>query len=166
MPIALVFRYNDADVAQAGGHTEVLAVAYLIDAASPAIENPLNFPPGTFVLFPPSSTNLDTAHGTITVQTQALGSVVAVVANPVSYVQTLAAATRVYSSFDPASSTVFGTKPQFSYLRVVEPQVGTRLLVQEPETGNYAYLDAGEVGPSGPPPGAKSAAVVRSLLRS
>ncbi|HUZ77300.1 MAG TPA: hypothetical protein VMV93_06920, partial [Chloroflexota bacterium] len=70
--------------------------------------------------------------------------------------------TALQSSFDPKSSQSFGTTSQFSYLQVVEPQVGTRLLVMNPATGNYAYVNATDVGPSGPPPA--STAVVRGLL--
>jgi hypothetical protein len=47
---------------------------------------------------------------------------------------------------------LFGTKAQHSYLRVVEPQIGSRLLVLDAETGDYAYVNARDVGPSGPPP--------------
>ncbi len=53
----------------------------------------------------------------------------------------------LYSSFDPASSQKFAGKPQFTYLQVVEPQVGSRLLVLDPATKNYAYVNASDVGP-------------------
>ena len=92
------------------------------------------------------------------------GVVQAVVANPVSYVQTLAADAQEFSSFDPNASQSFGAKPQFSYLQVVNPQIGDRLLVLDPDTGNYGYVNAGDVGPSGPPPERSSTAVVRGLL--
>jgi hypothetical protein len=49
-------------------------------------------------------------------------------------------------------------------LQVVEPQIGTRLLVLDPDTGNYAYVNATDVAPSGAPPARTSAAVVRGLL--
>ncbi|HEX6511399.1 MAG TPA: hypothetical protein VF157_03810 [Chloroflexota bacterium] len=164
-PISLVFRYNDADLAQANGRPDTLRAAYLIDANSPAIENPLKFPIGTWVLFPDSSTTLDTTRGLLAVRTQALGSVVSVVTNPVSYVQTLTARAELYSNFDPTLSITFGTKSQFSYLRVLEPQVGGRLFVLDPDTGAYAYVNAGDVGPSAPPaPSGSATAVVRSLL--
>src|SRR5205814_2280087 len=65
---------------------------------------------------------------------------------------------------DPATSQTFGTKPQFSTLQVVEPQIGARLLVLDPDTGNYSYVNAADVGPSGPPPARSSAAVVRGAL--
>jgi hypothetical protein len=60
---------------------------------------------------------------------------------------------QLYSSFDPAKSTVFGTKKQGSYLRMVEPQIGSRLLVLDLDSGNYAYINARDLKPSGPPPG-------------
>lgn len=46
----------------------------------------------------------------------------------------------------------FGTVPAWSYFQVMEPQRGTRLHVLDARTGNFAYLDAADVGPSGPPP--------------
>lgn len=48
----------------------------------------------------------------------------------------------------------FGTVPQWSYFMVVGPQQGSRLPVLNPQTKNYAYIDASAVGPSGPPPAA------------
>jgi hypothetical protein len=59
---------------------------------------------------------------------------------------------QLHSSFDPATSTVFGTAKQFSYLRVLNPQIGSRLFVLNPETDKYAYVNARDLGPSGPPP--------------
>jgi len=38
-------------------------------------------------------------------------------------------------------------------LQVVEPRVGSRLLVLDPATKNYAYVTAADVGASGAPPG-------------
>src|SRR5262249_43615117 len=127
-------------------------------------ENPLGFPVGTWVFFAPSVTKLDTNTGTISVSTQALGSYVSVFSNPVGYVQTTGGSTSVQSSFDANNSQEFGTKPQFSYLQVVTRQIGDRLLVLDPDTGNYGYVNATDVGPSGPPPPRSSTAVVRGLL--
>ena len=84
--------------------------------------------------------------------------------NPVGYVQTVKPDTQLQSSFDAKASQSFGGTAQFSYLQVVEPQVGTRLLVLNPKTGNYAYVNATDVGPSGPPPPSAATAVVRGLL--
>jgi hypothetical protein len=95
------------------------------------------------------------------VNTQAIGSTLSVITNPVGYVQTLTPNTPELSSFDPNASETFGTKPQNSYLQVVEPQIGNRLLVLDPDTGNYSYVNATDVGPSGPPPARSSSAVVR-----
>ncbi|HVA23611.1 MAG TPA: hypothetical protein VMW62_04385, partial [Chloroflexota bacterium] len=162
VPIQLTLKPNAADVAQSNGHPETLTAAYVIDALSPALENPLHFPVGTFVIFPPSNVVNDIASGTVTIQTQAIGSTIAVVTNPVGYVQATDAAP-VLSSFDPNNTQTFGTKPQFSYLQVVEPQIGNRLLVLDPDTGNYGYVNATDVGPSGPPPAKTSSAVVRGL---
>ncbi|MBV8083830.1 MAG: hypothetical protein JO247_03350, partial [Chloroflexi bacterium] len=106
---------------------------------------------------------LDLTTGTIRVDTQAIGSVVSVVTNPVGYVETLNPSTDEHSSFDPNTSQVFGSKPQFSPLQVVEPQIGDRLLVLDPDSGNYSYVNAADVAPSGPPPGKTTAAVVRGV---
>jgi hypothetical protein len=160
-PLTVVFRFNAADLAMAKNNPSVLTAAYLLDANSPPIENPNHYPIGTWVFFAPSVTTLDTTNNTVTVNTQAVGSTLSVFSNPVGYVQTLSPSTPELSSFDPATSQTFGTKPQFSYLQVVEPQIGGRLLVLDPDSGNYTYVNASDVGPSGPPPPRSSAAVVR-----
>ena len=52
-----------------------------------------------------------------------------------------------------AGAVSFGVVSQWSYFLVVEPQGReARLHVWNPETNNYAYIDAKAVGPSGPPP--------------
>lgn len=51
---------------------------------------------------------------------------------------------------DPSVS--FGLLAQWSPLQVMAPQTGNRLYVRNPKTGGVAYVDAGAVGPSGPPP--------------
>jgi len=45
----------------------------------------------------------------------------------------------------------FGFLPAFSYFRVLAPQEGNRIKVQNP-LGGTAYVTAKDVGPSGPPP--------------
>jgi N-acetylmuramoyl-L-alanine amidase/LysM repeat protein len=50
-------------------------------------------------------------------------------------------------------SATFGQLPQWAALQVMAPQDGTRLYVRNPSTGGLAYVDAGAVGPSGPPSG-------------
>ncbi|MBV8085005.1 MAG: hypothetical protein JO247_09340, partial [Chloroflexi bacterium] len=163
-PVPITLKYNAADISQANGNANDLTAAYVIDDASPEVENPDHFPGGTFVIFAPQYARLDAAHGTITVTTQAIGSVLSVVTNPRGYVQTLADGTPELSSFDPNTAQTFGTKPQFATLEVVEPQIGDSLLVLDPDTGNYAYVTATDVGPSGPPPGTAYAAAVEGLL--
>src|SRR5581483_7621365 len=148
-PVDVLFRYNGADLAMARGDPGVLTAAYVLDAQSPAIENPLHFPVGTWVFFPPSNVKLDTASGTIAVRTQAIGSIMSVVSTSIGYAQTLKPEVRLFSSFDPATSVIFGSKKQFSYLQVLEPQIGSRLLVRDLQSGNVAYVNAADVGPSG-----------------
>ncbi|SRR5579884_360547 len=51
----------------------------------------------------------------------------------------------------PAGGIRFGTAPRWSFFQVVAPQDGPRLFVKVAATGNVAYVDAKDVGPSGPP---------------
>jgi len=152
-PVDILFKYNSADLAMAHGDASILRAAYVLDDDSPAIENPLHFPVNTWVFFPPNNLNLDTDSGTISVKTQAIGSIFSVVAVGVGWAQTARPDVQLFSSFDPARSAVFGTKKQGSYLRMVEPQIGSRLLVLDLDSGNYAYINARDLKPSGPPPG-------------
>ena len=163
VPIPIVVKYNAADVGQSNGRPETLTAAYVVDDQTPGIANPNGFPNGTFVIFPSEHVSNNTKTGTLTATTQAIGSVISVVTNPVGYVQTLGDTDEV-SSFDPSTSQTFGTKPPQTILQVVEPQIGNSLLVIDPDTGNYGYVDAKAVGPSGPPPDKTQAAVVRGLL--
>src|SRR5262249_33873695 len=112
-----------------------------------------HFPIGTFVFFPPSNVATNFVDGTLTVTTQALGSTVLVMTNPVGYVQTTAPDAALHSRFDPGTSVQFGVRSPFTFLQVMEPQVGARLLILDPDSNNYAYINAADVGPSGPPPG-------------
>jgi len=75
------------------------------------------------------------------------------VRQPGGYVQTLKPGSALYSSFDPATAQPFGSKPQFAYLQVVGPEVGSRLLVLNPATKNCPYVNASDVGQLGRPPG-------------
>jgi hypothetical protein len=163
-PIPIEIKYNASDLGQANGNASILTAAYVVDALTPAIANPLGFPSGTFVIFASENAQLNTQTGTITVRTQAIGSVISVVTNPVGYVQTLQEDTPELSSFDQGSAQTFATKPQFTTFQVTEPQIGNTLLVLDPDTGNYAYVSASDVAPSGPPPAKVSAATIRGLL--
>jgi hypothetical protein len=58
--------------------------------------------------------------------------------------------TPLYSGVDRKAQSL-GTRPQFNYLQVVQPQIGTRLFVFDPQTSNFAFVDATAVGPSGAP---------------
>ncbi len=50
-----------------------------------------------------------------------------------------------------AKAVSFGRVAQWSRFQVVAPQQGPRLLVFNPASDNYAYIDASAVGPSGGP---------------
>jgi len=186
-PVVIVTKPNDADKAMgiskqnvfgllAGGFAQLapapssipgfdaLTLGYVIDADSPEGENPNHFPIGTLVIVAPSVITKDPVAGVISANLNFIGSVVGVVTNPVGYVQTLTPNAPVLSSFDQSNAQVFSNKSQFTYLQVTEPQIGNRLLVIDPDTNNYAYVNATDVGPSGPPPARSSAAVVRGVL--
>lgn len=150
-PVALLLKPNAADLAMARGDPKQLAVAYMVDEQTPAIANPLRFPAGTWVFFPPSAVTQDPATGNLLVQAQVLSGLISVFSHPVGYVQVLKDSAPLLSSFASDAQT-FGRKPQWSYLQVVEPQIGERLLVQDPTSKNIAYVNAADVGPSGPPP--------------
>lgn len=155
-PVEILFKYNAADLAMSRGDPSKLRAAYVLDADSPAIENPNHFPLNTWVFFSPDNLKLDASTGTITVRTQAIGSIFSVVAVGVGWAQTARPRAQLYSSFDPAHSTVFGTKSQGSYVRMVEPQIGARLLVLDVDSGNYAYMNARDLKPSDAPPSPKT----------
>jgi len=55
-------------------------------------------------------------------------------------------------------TTSFGTLPPWHFFQVMAPSTGPRFLVKVDTTGNVAYLDRVDVGPSGPPPANKPAA--------
>ena len=155
-PVEILFKYNASDLAMAHGDPNELRAAYVLDADSPAIENPNHFPLNTWVFFPPNNLTLDTATGTIGVRTQAIGSIFSVVGVGIGWAQTVRPDAQQYSSFDPAQSTVFGVKKQGSYVRMVEPQIGSRLLVLDVDSGNYAYMNARDLKPSDGPPAPKT----------
>src|SRR5207248_9195839 len=46
----------------------------------------------------------------------------------------------------------FGPVDSFQFFQVIAPQNGARLQVRVPATGGIAFVPAGDVGPSGPPP--------------
>jgi hypothetical protein len=164
--VTVVFKPNAADLTLANGNFGLLTAAYVIDADSPAGENPNGFPINTLVLVPPSVLVIDAVNGVISANLNFIGSLLGVVTNPVGYVQTLNPDATEYSSFDPNTAQTFSTQPQFSTFQVVEPQIGNRLLVIDPNTNNFAYVNATDVAPSGPPPATSSAAVVRGLIQN
>jgi len=49
-----------------------------------------------------------------------------------------------------ANAVSFRRVPQFRRFLVVQPQEGDRLYVWDPRTQNYAWIDAADVGPTGP----------------
>jgi N-acetylmuramoyl-L-alanine amidase len=59
------------------------------------------------------------------------------------------APTGVWSAADGGMQ--FGTAARWSFFQVVQPQEGSRLFVRVAATGNVAYVDARDVGPSGAP---------------
>jgi murein DD-endopeptidase MepM/ murein hydrolase activator NlpD len=57
----------------------------------------------------------------------------------------------VWSGSD-GGAVSFGGVDSWNYFQVLAPQSGSRLLVRVAATGGTAYVAAGDVGPSGPPP--------------
>jgi hypothetical protein len=68
-----------------------------------------------------------------------------------AYVQNFDAGIHIYSG--PTREAVdYGVAgPQFTTFVVVAPQVGSRLYVFNPTSGNYGWIDVAGVGPAGPP---------------
>jgi hypothetical protein len=60
-------------------------------------------------------------------------------------------ATDLWSGPDNKAIT-FGQAPAYSYFKVLAPQDGPRIKVQNPLTNGVAYVTAADVGPSGDPP--------------
>lgn len=136
-PLQVVVKPTAADLAMAGGDFSKLSAIYFVAGTTSPVFNPLGLPPGTPLFV--TGLKQDPATGTISWQTQNTAGIIrAVVANPVSYVQTLNPNTQEWSTFDPnAPQQSFGMKPQFSYPQVVAPQipVDNRLVVLDPDTG-------------------------------
>jgi len=164
--VTIVVRPNPADLGIANGNFALLTMFYVIDPTSPSGENPNGYPVNTRVVVPPSAMSFDPANGFLSANLNFIGSVLGVGTNPVGYVQTTNPNAQLISSFDTSNAKSFGTEKQFSYLQVTEPAIGDTLMVLNPATGNYAYVKASDVGPSGPPPSSTSTAVVRGLLGS
>ena len=153
-PITMILRYNYADLAVARGRTSTLSAAFETNRHTSSLANPMGFPSGSWVFFPASSVAVDGSAGTMTISAQAIGASVGVFSDPKGYVQSYVHGAGLYSSFDPSTAKLFGVTPQFSYFRVLEPQVGSRLLVRDYDTNGLAYVNAADVGPAGPPAGA------------
>lgn len=143
-PVTLSIKLKPADLVGANGELSVPTVAYLVEPDTPAMVNPDNFPPGSWVFFPASAISVDVANSVVTVQAQALGDAVAVFNRPPPYVRTLGPAA-LFSGYDPETSLTFGRRVQPTYLQVIEPQIGDRLLVIELATGGYTYVNAADV---------------------
>ena len=57
----------------------------------------------------------------------------------------------IFSGWDQQAIDFGPAGPQFTTFTVAQPQVGTRILVFNPLTGNYGWIDATGVGPAGAP---------------
>lgn len=151
-PVTLAIKYSPTDLASANSDPSGVAAGYLVDTSTPALVNPDAFPPGSWVFFPASAVHIDPASSVITIQAQALGGAIAIFSSSSAFVQTIGPSAPLLSSFDPDTSQTFGSRPTATYLRVMEPQIGDRLLVMEQDTGGYAYVNAADVTPAGIPP--------------
>jgi hypothetical protein len=68
-----------------------------------------------------------------------------------AYVQNFSEGLRIYSGWDDKAADFGVAGPQFTTFKVVAPQIGNRIYVFNPVTGNYGWINADGVGPSGPP---------------
>ena len=68
-----------------------------------------------------------------------------------AYVQNFSEGLRIYSGWDDKAADFGAAGPQFTTFKVVAPQIGNRIYVFNPVTGNYGWANADGVGPSGPP---------------
>jgi len=68
-----------------------------------------------------------------------------------AYVQNFSDGLRIYSGWDDKAADFGAAGPQFTTFTVVAPQIGNRIHVFNPVTGNYGWINADGVGPSGPP---------------
>lgn len=62
------------------------------------------------------------------------------------WVKTLVRGAKLYSNVASPPGITFGELPQFACLLVVQPLAGARFYVQNPASGNYAYVNATDVG--------------------
>ncbi len=144
-PVTLAIKYGPSDLALVAGDPARLAAAYLVQTDTPAIVNPDHFPVGSWLLFPPTAVQVDQANSLLRIQAQALGGAVALLAKPASYVRVISPSAVLFSGYDPTTSRAFGTRPMLTTLRLVEPEVGSRILVLDEATGSYAYVNAADV---------------------
>ena len=68
-----------------------------------------------------------------------------------AYVQNFSEDARIFSSPDTDGADFGAAGPQFTTFTVVAPQVANRIYVYNPVTKGYGWINADEVGPSGPP---------------
>jgi hypothetical protein len=146
VPITVRINYGDADIQAAGGDAGLLAGGYLVQPDTAPIANPLRFPAGTWVFFPASLMSVNAEAQVISIRTQAIPPVIAVVVRPFMRARITTSETGLYSG-PGKDAYLFGNRPQLTSLQVVGPLIEGRLLVLDPETENYAYVDALDVAP-------------------
>jgi len=151
-PVTVLFKYSDVDLAVAAGDPAILTAGLVIDSRSPLIANPVGFPFGTWVFFPPSVTHYEAGQGTVSVETQVAPTVLGIMTRPYTQVRVVKE-TGLYSSF-ARTGKLFGVRATSSVLQVagppmqvVGPQIESRLLILDPATNNYAYVNAADVSP-------------------
>lgn len=151
-PVTMLIRYSDLDLGVADGDANILTPGFIIDSRSPNLANPVHFPLGTWVFFPPSVTKFDAGTKTVRVRTQVAPTVLGVMTRPYNEVQ-VTKQTGLYSSFAKAGK-LFGLRGPASVLQVAGPpmlvagpQIDSRLLILDPQTDNYAYVNVADVSP-------------------
>ena len=151
-PVTVLIKYSPTDTGLVDGNTNILTAGFIIDSRSPDLANPAHFPLGTWVFFPPSVTHFDAGEGTVSIQTQVAPTVLGVMSRPYSELKVVKE-TGLYSSF-ARTGKLFGVRGAASRLqvagppmRVAGPQIDSRLLILDPQTNNYAYVNVSDVSP-------------------
>lgn len=148
--LTLTFQITPSDLGMAAGDTSALTLLFQVDANTPPGENPDHLPIGSLIVLPAGPCSVDTTTNRMTCQINFLGSKLAIAARHTAYVQNFVPNAPLWSGPD-AAAIQLNTVAQFTTFLVAEPQVGGRILVFDYRTHNYAWVDAANVGPSGPP---------------
>jgi hypothetical protein len=136
-------RYNAADAAMAANPND-LSVAYAVRDGSTPLDNPLGLPTNKWAFFPEATI----VSAPRTAQSPSLHNRW----DDDCHFQSADHLRQDHSRYDfpvlrlrSKSSVVLATKPQGTYVRILEPQVAARFFVLDAATNGYAYVDSAAV---------------------